>query len=183
MSYPHLTLIVGGEERSVGSAGTLRLSDPADGSLLTTAPRAGRPEALEAAAAAEQGGAEWAALSALERSRIMRRAADIMRERADVAARVMSMEQGKPLAEARGEWLGSADLLSVVTPAGWSRVGNTLTTGSGATISVAYNAGTGTLSLTKASGNVTKAEFESVLEHVQYQNTSLSPTPPAPAAP
>ena len=111
MSYPNLTLIVGGEERSDGSAGTLRLSDPADGSLLTTAPRAGRPEALEAAAAAEQGGAEWAALSALERSRIMRRAADIMRERADVAARVMSMEQGKPLAEARGEWLGSADLL------------------------------------------------------------------------
>ncbi|MFO1138458.1 MAG: NAD-dependent succinate-semialdehyde dehydrogenase [Paracoccus sp. (in: a-proteobacteria)] len=111
MSYPHLTLIVGGEERSVGSAGTLRLSDPADGSELTVAPRAGRAEALEAAAAAEAGGAEWAALSALERSKIMRRAADIMRERADVAARVMSMEQGKPLAEARGEWLGSADLL------------------------------------------------------------------------
>ena len=46
MSYPNLTLIVGGEERSIGSAGTLRLSDPADGSLLITAPRAGRPEAL-----------------------------------------------------------------------------------------------------------------------------------------
>lgn len=109
--YPNLTLIVGGDERSEGSAGTLRLTDPSDGSELTIAPRAGRAEALEAARAAEQGAADWAALSALERSKIMRRAADIMRAQADDAARVMSMEQGKPLAEARGEWLGSADLL------------------------------------------------------------------------
>ena len=72
--------------------------------------------------------------------------------------------------------LGPADVLSVATPSGWSRVGSVLTTGSGAQINVAYNAGTGTLSLTTASGNVTKAEFESVLEHVQYQNASLSPT-------
>lgn len=109
--YPNLTLIVGGEERNGGSAGTLRLTDPADGSELTIAPRAGRAEALQAAAAAEKGFAEWSALSALERSKIMRRAADTMRERADAAARIMSMEQGKPLTEARGEWLGSADLL------------------------------------------------------------------------
>ncbi len=107
--YPNLTLIVGGEERNKGSAGTLCLTDPADGRELTIAPRAGRAEALQAAA--EKGFAEWSALSALERSKIMRRAADIMRERADAAARIMSMEQGKPLAEARGEWLGSADLL------------------------------------------------------------------------
>lgn len=108
--YPNLTLIVSGEERNKGSAGTLCLTDPADGRELTIAPRAGRAEALQAAAA-EKGFAEWSALSALERSKIMRRAADIMRERADAAARIMSMEQGKPLAEARGEWLGSADLL------------------------------------------------------------------------
>ncbi|RLL74407.1 NAD-dependent succinate-semialdehyde dehydrogenase [Ochrobactrum soli] len=109
--YPKLTLIVGGEERNEGSAGTLRLTDPSDGRELTVAPRAGRAEAEEAASSAEQGGVQWAALSALERSKIMRRAADIMRERADEAALVMSMEQGKPLVEARGEWLGSADLL------------------------------------------------------------------------
>ncbi|MFD1482336.1 NAD-dependent succinate-semialdehyde dehydrogenase [Paracoccus nototheniae] len=109
--YPDLTLIVGGDERRDGSAGTLILSDPSDGSQLTIAPRAGRPEAEEAVIAAEAGSAEWAALSAFERARIMRRAADIMRERADEAARIMSQEQGKPLTEARGEWMGSADLL------------------------------------------------------------------------
>ncbi|WP_298625221.1 Ig-like domain-containing protein [uncultured Zoogloea sp.] len=70
----------------------------------------------------------------------------------------------------------SADVLSVATPSGWSRSGSVLTTGSGAQINVTYNAGTGTLSLTTASGNVTKAEFESLLEHVQYQNGSSSPT-------
>lgn len=109
--YPDLKLIVGGEERATGSAGTMQLTDPADGTALANIPRAGRPEAVEAARTAIAGGAEWAALSPYDRAKIMRRAADLMRERADQAARVLSMEQGKPLAEAKGEWAGSADLL------------------------------------------------------------------------
>lgn len=109
--YPTLSLIVGGQERGEGSAGTLRLTNPADGSLLANAPRAGRDEAIEAARLAEEGGKIWAAMSAFERSKVMRRAADLMRLQADSAAEVISLEQGKPLAEARGEWMGSADLL------------------------------------------------------------------------
>lgn len=109
--YPTLSLIIGGQERSTGSAGQLRLTNPADGSLLGHAPRAGRDEALEAAALAEEGGKLWGAISAFERAKIMRRAADLMRDMADRAGEVISLEQGKPFAEARGEWLGSADLL------------------------------------------------------------------------
>lgn len=109
--YPTLALILGGDFRATGSAGTMRLTNPADGTELSVAPRAGRAEALEAAALSVEGQAQWAALSPFERSKIMRRAADIMRARADEAAALMTLEQGKPLAEARGEWMGSADLL------------------------------------------------------------------------
>lgn len=71
---------------------------------------------------------------------------------------------------------GSGDTLSVATPAGWTRSGNELTTGSGAKVQVAYNSATGTLTLTTSSGQVSKAEFESLLEHVQYKNSTNSPT-------
>lgn len=70
----------------------------------------------------------------------------------------------------------NSDTLSVVTPAGWNRVGNTLTAPGGGTVIVGFNAATGTLSLSTASGTVTTAEYEALLEHVQYQNNSLSPT-------
>lgn len=109
--YPQLTLIIGGETRTTGSAGEMRLTNPANGEGLACLPRAGRAEAEEATRVALAGFAEWSSLSPFERSKVLRRAADLMRERADEAARVMTLEQGKPLAEARGEWLGSADLL------------------------------------------------------------------------
>jgi len=71
---------------------------------------------------------------------------------------------------------GTGDILSVATPAGWTRSGNELTTSGGAKVQVAYNSATGTLTLTTSSGQVTKAEFESLLEHVQYKNSTTSPT-------
>lgn len=70
----------------------------------------------------------------------------------------------------------NTDTLSVATPAGWTRSGNTLTAPGGGTVNVAFDASTGTLTLTTASGSVSKAEYETLLEHVQYQNSSLSPT-------
>ena len=69
-----------------------------------------------------------------------------------------------------------SDTLSVVTPTSWSRVGNTLTAPGGGTVTVGFNASTGTLTLTTASGTVSTAEYEALLEYVQYQNSSLSPT-------
>ncbi|RWR09599.1 NAD-dependent succinate-semialdehyde dehydrogenase [Paenirhodobacter populi] len=109
--YPQITLLIGGEPRNQGSAGEMRLTNPADGTELAVIPKGGRPEAEEAARLALDGFGEWSAVSPFERSKVLRRAADLMRERVEEAARVMVLEQGKPLAEARGEWLGSADLL------------------------------------------------------------------------
>lgn len=110
MNYPESRLILNGQERAHGSQGTAEVLNPATEEVLGVLPQAGPDEAAEAAAIAQQGFVEWSALSALERGRTLRRAAEIMRERAEQAALTLTLEQGKPLAQARAEWMGSADL-------------------------------------------------------------------------
>lgn len=109
--YPELPLIIGGTRRMTGSVGTLDIENPASGEIIATTPAAGAQEAVEAAALASEGFAEWSALSPLARSQTMRRAADLMRERTQSAATAMTLEQGKPIQQARLEWNASADLL------------------------------------------------------------------------
>lgn len=104
-------LIVGGQYRRSGSAGTLAVTDPATDETIVTLPRAGKAEVIEAAALALEGFGAWSSLSAFERYRILRRAADLMRAAAEDAARVMTREQGKVLSQALLEWNAAADLL------------------------------------------------------------------------
>ena len=111
MHHPIAKLIIGGHERSQGSAGTLNVLDPATATPLHELPRASQTEALEAAELAALGQQEWAALSAYERCTILRRAAAAMREDCERGALAITREQGKPLEQARTEWLASADLL------------------------------------------------------------------------
>lgn len=103
--------IIDGQERSQGSLGTMQLVNPATEELIATLPSCGAAEAAEAARLSVDGFAQWSAISPFERSKVLRRAADLMRAEADEAAAEMTREGGKPLAQARGEWLGSADLL------------------------------------------------------------------------
>jgi succinate-semialdehyde dehydrogenase/glutarate-semialdehyde dehydrogenase len=109
--YSQAGLIIGGESRSKGSAGVLEVTDPATDDVLASLPKAGLSEVAEAAAASLQGFSDWSAFSPYERSKILRRGADLMRVRAEEAARCLTLEQGKPLAQARLEWASSADLL------------------------------------------------------------------------
>ena len=51
----------------------------------------------------------WMKLTACDRAKVLKKTADLMRERADAIARTLTMEQGKPLAEAKAEVLHSAD--------------------------------------------------------------------------
>lgn len=112
MAYPDLRLILGGEERAKGSQGAAEtVFDPATEEVLAAPPQAGPEEAAEAARLAAEGFAEWSAVSPLKRGEVLRKAAALMRARADEAALTLTLEQGKPLAQAKGEWLGSADLL------------------------------------------------------------------------
>ena len=74
---------------------------PATRSARFPTPAAADVEAaIDAASAAFE---PWKSLAAIERARILRRSADLMRERKDAIAAVMTAEQGKPLAEAAGE--------------------------------------------------------------------------------
>ena len=68
-------------------------------------------DALKALTAADEAQAEWALTAPRERAEILRRAFDIVMERADDFALLMTLEMGKPLAEARGEVTYGAEFL------------------------------------------------------------------------
>ena len=69
------------------------------------------PISTEALHAADKGFKDWRKVSAFERSKIMRKAADIIRSRADEIAALMTQEQGKPLAEAKMETMLAGDII------------------------------------------------------------------------
>lgn len=86
-----------------GEDGTIEVRDPATGDVIHTIANgsvADGKRALDAACAVQD---EWARTSARERSDILRRAFDMMMERKEEFALLMTMEMGKPLSEARGE--------------------------------------------------------------------------------
>lgn len=83
--------------------------DPATGRDFARVIHASRADLDRAADAAAQAFRSWSRTSAMERSAILRKAAVLLRERAGDIARRMVREQGKPLAEAQGEVVGSAD--------------------------------------------------------------------------
>jgi succinate-semialdehyde dehydrogenase/glutarate-semialdehyde dehydrogenase len=85
--------------------------NPATGKVLARLPHAGKADLDRALAAAEKGLATWRVTSAYDRARAMRKAADLVRERAERIATVMVQEQGKPFPEARAEVVTTADII------------------------------------------------------------------------
>jgi succinate-semialdehyde dehydrogenase/glutarate-semialdehyde dehydrogenase len=90
--------------RWINANGTgIAVTNPATGALITHVPKLGRAEAAQAIAAAAAAMPAWAALTAKARSVVLRRWFDLMMaNQADLAA-IMTAEQGKPLAESKGE--------------------------------------------------------------------------------
>src|SRR5918999_39665 len=74
-------------------------------------PHASSADLDRALEAAQKGFAVWRATPAYERAKVLRKAAALIRERADAIGRIMTHEQGKPLAEARLEVIVSADII------------------------------------------------------------------------
>ena len=83
--------------------GTLEVADPGTGAVMGTVPMMGAAETDRAIAAAEVALPAWRAKTAAERAKIMKRMFDLMIEHQDALGELLSREQGKPLAEARGE--------------------------------------------------------------------------------
>ncbi|MGD9511399.1 MAG: aldehyde dehydrogenase family protein, partial [Geminicoccaceae bacterium] len=82
---------------------TIKVTDPASGEVLGTVPSVGVAETRRAIEAAERALPAWRARTAKERSAILRRWFDLVLANADDLAFLMTREQGKPLAEAKGE--------------------------------------------------------------------------------
>jgi len=85
--------------------------DPATGGVLGAVPLATAADLDASLAASERGFRRWRDTSPADRAAVLRRAAALMRERADAIAATLTAEQGKPLVEARGEVAGSAQML------------------------------------------------------------------------
>src|SRR6266516_2314962 len=87
------------------------VNNPATEKPLARLPHASKSDLDEALAAAQKGFTLWRATSAYDRAKIMRKAADLMRERHDAISKVLVQEQGKVYAEARAEVITSADII------------------------------------------------------------------------
>lgn len=88
---------------------TLGVINPATEEVIADIAYGGRKETRRALEAAQKALPGWMKLTAWDRAKILKKTAELMRERADAMARTMTMEQGKPVAEAKAEILHSAD--------------------------------------------------------------------------
>ena len=82
---------------------TVDVTNPANGEVIGTVPQMGKAEADRAVAAAQAALPAWKAKSAKERSQILRKWFDLMMAHQEDLGNILTLEQGKPLAEAKGE--------------------------------------------------------------------------------
>jgi succinate-semialdehyde dehydrogenase/glutarate-semialdehyde dehydrogenase len=109
--YPNTLLFIDGRWVPSESGRTLPVENPATGRQIATLAHAERADLDKALAAAEHGFHVWRKVSAFERAKLMRKAANILRDRAEAIARNLTQEQGKPLAQARMEVAAGADVI------------------------------------------------------------------------
>ncbi|QAY62773.1 NAD-dependent succinate-semialdehyde dehydrogenase [Xylanimonas allomyrinae] len=94
---------VGGAWVADGASGAFAITNPATGATIAHVPRLDREQVAGAIAAADQALPGWRALSGKQRAVILRRWFDLVTEHTEDLARLVTLEEGKPLAEARGE--------------------------------------------------------------------------------
>jgi succinate-semialdehyde dehydrogenase/glutarate-semialdehyde dehydrogenase len=110
-TYPPVKMLIGAEWIETGGEGAMPIINPANEQEIGRAPKASREQLDAALASAGEAFPTWSSTPAIERYRIIRKAADLLRERAETIARVMTLEMGKPHAQALGETVGAADLI------------------------------------------------------------------------
>lgn len=109
--YSDVQLFINGEWCSALAGKTIPVINPATEEIIGHIAHAEKVDLDLAINAAEHGFNAWKATPPFERSKVMRRAAELLRERVDKIAMIMTTEQGKPLAQARIETLGAADTI------------------------------------------------------------------------
>lgn len=104
-----LKLLINGQWRDGSDGRSEPVINPATGEVLGQVPHASMSDLDEALAASERGFRVWSAMTARQRYAMMSKAADLIEQRKEAIARIMTLENGKPLAEAQGEVQFSAD--------------------------------------------------------------------------
>ena len=110
-SYPNTQLFIAGAWTDAAGGETIEVLNPATGEAIGHVAKAGVADLDRALEAAEAGFRVWRKVSAFERGKILRKAADILRARLDETAAILTIEQGKPVGESKLEILMSADIL------------------------------------------------------------------------
>ncbi len=95
----------------LGGNATISVDDPATGETIGTVPKLGRPETRAAINAAADALVDWRARTGKERAAVLRRWYDLLLANQDDLARLMTLEQGKPLAESKGEVVYGASFI------------------------------------------------------------------------
>jgi succinate-semialdehyde dehydrogenase / glutarate-semialdehyde dehydrogenase len=111
MAYPDTRLFINGAWTDAADGRSQPVFNPATGEEIGRVAHAGKADLDRALAAAQRGFEVWRDFTPAARSRIMRKAAGLMRDRAEAIAALLTQEQGKPLAEAKGETLAAADII------------------------------------------------------------------------
>ena len=110
-NYPHVQLYIDGQWREGADARKLPVRNPATGEVMGELACAETSDLEEVAQAAHRGFDVWRKISAFDRYKMMRKAAQLLRDRVEAVAQLMTLEQGKPLAEARMEVMAGADTI------------------------------------------------------------------------
>ena len=109
--YPNTQLYIAGEWMNARAGRTIPVVNPATGDAIGTLAYAEQADLDHALEAADKGFQVWKKTSAFDRSKLMRKAASLLRDRVEHVARLMTMEEGKTLVEARLEILNGADTI------------------------------------------------------------------------
>jgi succinate-semialdehyde dehydrogenase/glutarate-semialdehyde dehydrogenase len=110
-TYPTVKMFINGAWIAAGEAGAMDVINPATGQVIGQCPKASPAQLDAALAAADAAFPVWSQTPGAERHAILRRAADLLRERAPSIARVITAEMGKPHAQAVGEITSAADVI------------------------------------------------------------------------
>lgn len=110
MTYSNTQLFIAGKWLDASDGRTIAVQNPATGNEIGRVAHASLKDLESAVAAAQTGFQSWRDLTAIARSKIMRTAASLLRERLESIAQLLTLEQGKPLAEAKSEILSAADI-------------------------------------------------------------------------
>jgi succinate-semialdehyde dehydrogenase/glutarate-semialdehyde dehydrogenase len=111
MTYPDVQLFIDGAWAPSASGRTLQVMNPATGEPLGTLAHAGRDDLDRALAAAAKGFETWRKVGVYDRYKVLKKASALMRERVDAIAPLMTLEQGKPLAQAKGELIVASEVI------------------------------------------------------------------------